>query len=153
MNDNNLKNFWVSFKSSFLIAPFELKIIFIISLIISLTDFYINAFGSRELIEKIIPVTGWVPGSFYFNLTVFSFLILSINSSKKIWLRNIIVIAILYGIIRDAYNFYSLKEVLFSENPYLRISPYKPIWKVYIPLVWLIILLSPRISKFCKIEN
>lgn len=141
---------WNYFKNSFKNAPFELKLILILSLIIVLSGFYIENFTHKEFYEKIIPVTGWSISSFYFNLFLFSFLVIIIKHPKIVWLKIIIILNLLIEIVLNAYRFYSLDELPITQNPYLQISPFRPIWQVLLPIIWILLVLSPRISKFCK---
>jgi hypothetical protein len=35
-------------------------------------------------------------------------------------------------------------------NPYLTVSPWRPLWIVVLPVLWIAVLHSPRIAKFCE---
>lgn len=135
-------------KIAFSQAPIELKILFYFSSLISIFNLFILFFGLEQLKLKLIPFTGWGLGHFYFNLTIFTFVLIVTKIPKKIWLRNLAVIALLTPIAIDAYYFYFLRGPQESENPFLTVSELRPIWQVYIPLIWVAVLLTPRVSKF-----
>ena len=45
---------------------------------------------------------------------------------------------------------YSVSDDLGPASPSDVASPYRPIWTVGIPLIWMVVLLSPRVNRHCS---
>jgi len=35
-------------------------------------------------------------------------------------------------------------------NPYLIISPWRPVWTMLVPSIWIIVLYLPRMNRYCR---
>lgn len=140
-----LKQLW----SNYNVAPLEFQAFFAFCILITVYGVLIHPFLPQGIRESTIPITGWnifVP--YGFNLTIlYSFLI---NPGKYrghlgIQYGNILLLAITiaFGI----FDLITWKGG-FEGNPYLHRSPWRLVWKIAIPLIWIVVLLSPRVKKY-----
>ena len=157
----------------FLTAPLKLRVFAIFSLVVTIFSIALPILGPKHLLEDIIPFTGWNPALGYMPGTIISFVIiytkfppLLLPPDKKsmayrafhriytktwFWLMRLGLIAplalqIVFGLLVDdklpANNF---------GNPYLTVSPWRPVWTVVIPAMWIaILLMAPQNRKTPK---
>jgi hypothetical protein len=148
----------------FLAAPLKLRVFAIFSLVVTVLGFTLPVLGPKHLLEEIIPFTGWNPALGYSGL-IMSFSIIYMKfpplllppDNKSIarralrhiytksvpWLMRLGLIAplavqIVFGLLYDD----KLPDNNFG-NPYLTVSPWRPVWTVLIPALWIAILLLP----------
>jgi hypothetical protein len=135
----------------FLAAPLELKVFAIFSVVVSILGFALPVLGPKNLWEAIVPFTGWSPNLGYVFGLFFTFAL--IYTKLPLWRLRFGIIAplslqIIFGLLfmdkLPANNF---------NNPYLTVSPWRPVWTVIIPALWIAILLSPRLRRFGKETN
>jgi hypothetical protein len=98
----------------------------------------------KEIGEVIVPITGFTLMPYFVTLII---TVNQLSRNKKLTNYNIGVLAfyILFNSIQsltigDDYNDFN--------NPYLKISPWRPVWTIALPALWILILLSPRIKKY-----
>lgn len=154
MEKPNLKQRLSVFLLRFLLAPVELKIFAFFSSTLFFLDIIINIFELKELDELIIPITGWLISFPYMMGLFFAFYILIIRDKKqRTNARNAIVFMMALSVLagfRDMLTF----DGNNTGNPYLDRSIWRPVWQIAIPALWILLLLfSPRIKKYCKVEN
>jgi len=151
---NNNTSYWKRFKSNLSLAPIEFKVFVVFSFIETAISLCLQIFGSKQLKESIIPTTGWL---FFMPYLVTSLTVASQLSG------NIII----SGRARSRYfnigflAFYMLImtiEALITSgndynNPYLMISPWRPVWTIVLPAIWILVLLSPRIKRYYELIN
>lgn len=151
-----------NFYKVFLAAPLELRAFVIFSLVVTILGFALPVFGLKKQLAAIMPFTGWLPTSCYlfglicaFSIIYTKFPPLLLTPDKKsmahralyhiytksAWLLRLGLIAVLavqivFGLLVEdklpANNF---------GNPYLTVSPWRPVWTVFIPAMWIAILL------------
>jgi len=140
-----------NFYHRFLAAPLELKAFAIFSVVVSILGFALPVFGPKNLWEAIVPFTGWSPNIGYVFGLFFTFAL--IYTHAPLWRLRFGIIAplalqISFGLLLmdklPANNF---------SNPYLTVSPWRPVWTVVIPALWIAILLLPRMGRFGKEIN
>lgn len=99
--------------------------------------------------EQIIPITGWSPFRDYPMLFFFVMMSLGINSRPLLIRRwQFIPVALLVVSIYHGYVSMTLWNGVEHSNPYLRISEWRPLYAIILPSLWILILLSPRVTKF-----
>jgi hypothetical protein len=157
----------------FLAAPLELKVFAIFSLVVTILSFALPVFGLKKQLEAIIPFTGWLPTSCYLSGLIMSFSIIYMKFppvllppdkkgmvhralhhlyTKSVpWLLHLGLIAplavqIVFGLLVDD----KLPDNNFA-NPYLTVSPWRPVWTVVIPALWIaILIMAPQNRKTPK---
>ena len=137
-----------NFYTRFLAAPPELKIFATFSVVVTILGVALPIFGPKQLWEAVVPLTGWTPGLGYMFGLFFTFALIYLKSPSWVLRLGIIaplVLQIIFGLIMMAMS--SAKNF---GNPYLTVSPWRPVWTVIIPALWIAMLLSPRISGFGK---
>jgi hypothetical protein len=143
-------------KKDFLAVPVELRVYFIFSIVVSLLSILIPV-ASSVLWEKIVPSFGWIPAVPYM-FSIFMIYALIYNKSikaKKDQVRNAIIrmltIQISYGLVIIIFN--AVIRENQSQNPYLTIHWFQPIWTILIPVIWIIIFRSKRVTRFCQLSG
>ena len=129
-------------------APLELRIFATFSVLITIFGLVLPILGPKHLWEVIVPFTGWNPALGYMFGLFFTFAL--VFSTSPLWVLRLgsitpLAMQIIVGLLEmakpHANNFH---------NPYLTVSPWRPVWTVIIPALWIVLLLSPRISRFGK---
>jgi hypothetical protein len=130
-------------------APLELVAFVSFSALVVLLDAGIQALAP-SFAEDSIKYTGWVPSMLYLNGVIMG-TFLCVHRTT----RGRICLLVLLGLwaIGHAIEFWSKFGRQDFDNPYLRVSPYRPIWTVAVPLVWLLVLLSPRVKRYCSVKR
>lgn len=109
-------------------------------------------FGPKSLNDAVVPYTGWGAGNNYAFTLFFAFALIFVKRLPRregiIWRFAIIAILLIYIFA----GYLQMKKVGGHDfgNPYLRVSPLRPLWTMVIPAFWVMALLSPRVNKFCK---
>jgi len=149
----------------FLAAPLELRVFAIFSLVVTILGFALPVFGLKKQLAAIMPFTGWLPTSCYMTGLIMSFATIytkfpplplppdkksmahralhHIYTKSAPWLLRLGLIAplavqIVFGLLDED----KLPDNNFG-NPYLTVSPWRPVWTVVIPALWIAILLMP----------
>jgi hypothetical protein len=103
--------------------------------------------GPRHLRELIIPFTGWCPSMTYGFSLVFVFMILfSPGRFRHLGL----VIMLVAGATIEYVNFQGVHFQQDFGNPYLKVSSMRYVWTSVVPLLWAVLMLSPRMFRYCK---
>ena len=158
----------------FLAAPLELRVFAIFSLVVTILSIALPILGPKHLAEYIIPFTGWNPALGYMPGLIMSFSIIYMKFpplllppdkqsmvhralhhlyTKSVpWLMRLGLIAplavqIVFGLLVDD----KLPDNNFG-NPYLTVSPWRPVWTVVIPALWIaILIMAPQNRKTPKL--
>jgi len=146
---NKFSSIWSSFSARFTSAPFQLQIFFVFCVFVTVFGYLIQPFLPDGIKESIIPITGWnmaVPYSFN-SIVIGSFLLnpKTINRKLNIQFGNILMLAI--PIIFGLFDLVTWSGG-YEGNPYLFRSPWRPVWTLAIPIIWIVVLLSPGIKKY-----
>jgi len=116
---------------------------------LSITAFDVFALASaafdwvmpRYLQEVVVPYTGWVPSMCYaFSLYFASSALLTGNTRARSAVLIFPVMQVAFGIV----SWIGQGGARASDNPYLRISEWRPLWTIGVPLVWLVLLAPVR---------
>ena len=134
--------------TKFSAAPLELRVFATFSVLVTILGVALPIFGPKQLWEAIVPFTGWTPGLGYMFGLFFTFALIYSKSPPFALRFGIIaplVLQIIFGLLMMA-----MSPAKNFGNPYLTVSPWRPVWTVAIPALWIALLLSPRISRFGK---
>ena len=137
-----------NFYTRFSAAPLELRAFAVFSVLVAILGTALPIFGPKHLWEAIVPFTGWTPALGYMFGLFFTFALIYMKSPLWVLRFGIIaplVLQIIFGLLMMA-----MSPAKNFGNPYLTVSPWRPVWTVAIPALWIALLLSPRISRFGK---
>ena len=144
-------DFFEKIATRILKTPIELIIFSLFSFSVFIFSIVVDNFCSNSFRESIIPYTGWNIDRAYSISWFFSFII--IFSSKK----NNRLLMLYFGLIFQlfisiVFGFFDLHRINGENfgNPYLIVSSFRPIWTIIVPAFWILILITPRIRRFCK---
>ncbi len=138
--------------SKFLAAPLELKCYAFFSAVI--TIFSVLLIFLPKINRAIVPITGWLPALGYMFGIYFIYALIFLKSMKanRIKFRTTLISFLIMHILFGLFNLLSYNGNNFS-NPYLTISKWQPVWTILIPLFWIVLLLSSRVTRFCKLTE
>jgi hypothetical protein len=106
----------------------------------------------RHLQELIVPYTGWVPSMCYAFSLYFAFsALLTGNTRARSAVLIFPVMQVAFGIV----SWIGQGGPRASDNPYLRISEWRPLWTIALPLVWLALLatVKPKSSEAATLST
>jgi hypothetical protein len=150
MNKTDETNKWRWSFARFFAAPLELSIFTVFCILVTL--FILVSFFSKDLNVTTLPTTGGFIGLFVYSVSLFSISKIlfrrNIDDRPKLLLR---IVALLLIII--VYGFFTLPSSNYNDfgNPYLKRSTLRPLWTIVLPTIWIMVLFSARIKKFCQL--
>jgi hypothetical protein len=131
------------------VAPAVLLAYSAFAVIITVIDFVILPLASESLRASIVPFTGWgLSGCYCFTIFFALTLIFQSQGRNKIRFTGIVTIMLIqigYGI----FMLSKLKEANYG-NPYLTVSPWQPVWTILVPAIWIALLYTPSMNRFCN---
>jgi hypothetical protein len=152
MRANQQSFSWTIFASRFRTAPLELKAFAVFSVVVTVLDlsltFLAGHLGLQSWPQQVVPITGWGASGGYMFTIFFAFLLIYGAGPRWRRMRLGIVAILLVKMLGDLCA-YTNRYPASSDNPYLIISPWRPLWIVVLPAIWIAILCSPRIRRFC----
>ena len=123
--------------AAFLVFALCITAFDVLSLVIAPID--LAALG--HLFERVVPYLGWVPSMCYaFSLYFAIFALLTGNARA----RNAVFIFPIMQIAFGVAGWVGEGGSRASDNPYLRISEWRPLWTVALPLAWLALLATVK---------
>jgi hypothetical protein len=128
-------------------VPLELYVFMAFGVFIPIADFIIHFIGPEEMHKALLPFTGWSISNGINFMTTFFAIALCITRNIKI--RNVLLILLGINITFGLIEFLIPWGDDFG-NPYLIRSYWRPVWTMMIPAIWIIVLLSPRIKRYCQ---
>ena len=128
-------------------VPLGLIALLIFSAASTIFSVYHYFYASDELRAIIVPHVGWIGTYIYFMFFMFSILLVVSRQTK---LRKNIVFGFLLLTCYGIFNYYVSQGRDNYGNPYLTYGAYKPIWDIVIPLLWLVVLTSKPVKKYCS---
>ena len=130
----------------FLAAPLELRIYAVFSIVVSLASLALPIFGPRKLWEALVPFTGWSPAIGYMFGLYFTLAL--IYTKIPAWRLRMGVLAPLALQILFGFQAMNAAPAGNFGNPLLMVSPWRPVWTIALPAIWMLVMLSPRITRF-----
>jgi hypothetical protein len=93
--------------------------------------------AARHLQGRLMPYTGWVPSMCYmFSLhSAFSALRTG-NARDRNWVVLMPAVQVSLGVI----SWFGMGGAQASDIPFLQVSPWRPLWTIALPLVWIALL-------------
>jgi len=124
-------------------APPELLLFGLFSVLVCAADMWLSFLGPQSLKARTVPFTGWVASMPYmFGLGWVIHLMLT--RDRRPAMRWALVAPLIVSIGFAVAQFTSPRGPDFG-NPYLVISPWRPVWTVAVPALWVaLLLLAPR---------
>ena len=132
-------------------APPQLLAYTIFAVAVTFTDYFILPFAPGTVRAWLVPHTGWVASMFY-SFTIYFAFALIYQGQKRSAVRLGITLQMLLQLTLGISQIFQMGSQTFG-NPYLTISPWRPVWTVLIPIIWIAILHSPRMNRFCAKES
>ncbi|QEG33676.1 hypothetical protein Pr1d_09400 [Bythopirellula goksoeyrii] len=130
--------------------PPPLSLRFYLWFVIAITVFELCRVATMGSLSFTIPFTGWMI-AFPYMFSIF-FVFAALRGSKFgpaiKSVRSFLVFAIILGVLEFAFS-YGREDF---DNPYLRVSLWRPVFTVMIPCLWLIVLNSKAVSTYCSGE-
>jgi hypothetical protein len=145
----NMHSHETSFRRRFEAAPSLLVAYAVFASLVTLASYVILPFAPDQLRESLIAYTGWNAGIPYPMTLIFVF-VLIFQEQRRRYVRMFgiafpLTILIVYGV----YSFFQYGEPNYN-NPYLTISPLRPVWTILIPAAWIVVLYLPTLNRFCN---
>jgi len=129
-------------------APSILVTYAVFAVVVTLADFVILPLVSETFRARLVPYTGWVASMFYAFTIFFAFTLIYQPKKRRVVRFAGITLQLLLQITYGVYQLFKMTGETFG-NPYLTISPWRPIWTILIPSIWIAVLYSPRMNRFC----
>ena len=129
-------------------APLELRAYAIFSVMATLLGYGLPLIGPRRLWEALVPLVGWTPCLGYVFGLYFTFALIYTTFPRYRLLLG--VLAPLALQIAVGLSDLAKPPTPNFGNPFLTVSPWRPVWSIVVPAVWITILLSPRITRSGK---
>ena len=151
-----ISNYLREWKAKVRLLPTDLKWLFWFSAALSFLCVLAMVFAHEQLYEEIIPYTGWSPEFPYFLVAVLVIQKTSLETNDSN-LANFISIrykvVYLFGIylIKGIYEWFEKAPEFYTHtNPYLRYDPNRPIYGIFLPLFWILIIGWPLMKDFFR---
>lgn len=139
--------------STFSAAPIQLRAFCLFATIVTILS-VLFLFANSTLRRSMVPITGSsIAAGYSFGLFFTYALIFSSNERiKKIKVLLGILIPLVLYILLGLFTFFNYNHQNFG-NPYLTVSKWQPIWTILIPLFWIVVLMSKRVTRYCLGTN
>jgi len=129
-------------------APWALLSYIIFAVAATIADYVILPHTSKAFQEMLVPYTGWVASMSYSSTLFFSFVFiyqLKGRMANRSTITGLLLLQVAFG----AWDCLRTPGENYG-NPYLTISPWRPIWTLLIPSIWIAVLYLPSMNRFCK---
>lgn len=152
---NNLTNYKKNLKDhlgilyeKFSAAPIGLKAFAIFALIVTVLELSIYLLAKQDIRSFYSEKFGVNTGSSYmFTLLFTGFLIFSTKGSKPFGLRFAIAALL---ILKISFQCLKLLSIIDDGGKFEKSGTAGLIWSIIIPAIWVIVIFSPGVSKFCN---
>jgi hypothetical protein len=117
---------------------------------VAVTAFEVMMVFSRndQLLSLLTPYTGWNLAMFYSFTVFFAFAIAYIPTRRNV-MRFAVILQLLFSILAGNADLYQRSTDTFG-NPYLIISPWRPVWTMALPAFWIVLFFTPGMNLFCR---
>lgn len=119
----------------------------VFAIAITITDWLIIVYASDSLRSRLVPFTGWVASMFY-AFTIYIAIALIFVQRKRMYIRFGITAQLVLSIAFGIFQLFQITGKTFG-NPYLTVSPWRPVWTILIPGIWIVLLHLPSMNRFC----
>lgn len=127
-------------------APIEIRAFLWFSIVAAVADLVVLG-ALTDLRDSLNPYLGRGP-MFIYVIGVSAAMALCRGRENRA--RWILIGAIGLWVVLSLLRFWSHPERAGETDPTRRVSPYQLIWIVGIPLLWMLVLLSPRVKRYCS---
>jgi peroxiredoxin len=130
-------------KSARSTIPIGILALIIFAILVTTIDYKLTFWGPISLKEQIVPITGWGMSSTYTMTGIIAVFYCITRAHRMLYvMAAILLMHILVGIV----------EALMPVgedfgNPWLMVSPWRPVWSILIPGLWMIVVLRTLISR------
>ena len=128
-------------------APWMLNAYICFAVMVTFADYLVLPFTAASFQARLVPYTGWLACMFY-SFTIFFAFALAYQTTGRRAMRFTIALMLFLQIVFGTLELW-LRTGKAYGNPYLTISPWRPIWTMIIPCIWIAMLYSPRMNRFC----
>jgi high-affinity Fe2+/Pb2+ permease len=130
------------------LAPAVLVAYAFFAVIVTVADFAVLPLTSKHLQEWLVPRTGWVASMFY-AFTIFFTLDFIFRHEGRTRNRLTITGFLAFQVVIGLWDLSRMQDENYG-NPYLTISPWRSVWTIIIPSLWIIALYLPSMNRFCE---
>ncbi len=138
--------------------PYDIITFFIFCLAISVFSFYLRLDINKELKSSLMPYTGWGFGRGY--MTAMLFILIGLMSSKSSvsktlqFLRIIVIVLMSVNVYDGVQDWLRITpEDYTNPNPYLRYDTLTPIYTIFTPLFWTLLMVATLSWNYFKKKN
>jgi len=148
MNTNNDTPLFRRFMKAVAAAPWPLVSYTSFAVAVTIADLVLLPRALDILRERLVPYTDWVASMPYAFTIFFSFAFIY-QQKGRMGNRSAITWLLLLQVALGAWHFAPTPGENFG-NPYLTVSPWRPIWTILIPALWIAVLHLPSMNRFCN---
>jgi hypothetical protein len=130
-----------------LAAPWMLLAYIFFAVSVTIGDFALLPFAPETFRAWLVPYTGWVPAMFYAYILFFALMLVYQPRGRRA-MRSAVALMLFLQIVWGVCE-YSFRSMDTFGNPYLTISAWRLVWTMIIPCLWIMVLFSPRMNRFC----
>jgi len=133
-------------KAKIRLLPIDLKCLFWFSAPLFFLCILSEIFMNEQVYEKILPYTGWSPGFGYGILALITIQNTSLktndsNLANFISIRKKVVYVLGIYLIKGIYDWFKKAPEFYIEtNPYLKYDPLQPVYAIFLPMFWILII-------------
>ena len=149
MTKRNTPTDWTTHYHLFKSAPIELRSYFLFALIS--TVLLVLELLNKDLRRAITPITGWFFSLGYMMSLASMYTLIFQDVPNKTRIRLAVIAPLVIYTLFSIYDLLKYQDY-GSVNPF-HISNWQPIWTIIIPTIWIGLLLSNRVTQFCKSQD
>jgi hypothetical protein len=147
MTKRNTQSEWTKHYAQFNLAPVELRAYFAFALLSTVSLLLIQL--NKDLHRVIVPITGWLGAANYMFSLGFTYTLIFQTVPQKSRIRIAVIALLLFYALFSVYDLITNGHPI-SDNPYVTVSQWRPIWTIVIPMFWIAVPLSNKVTRFCK---
>jgi len=129
------------------LAPPVLVAYALFAVTVTVADFGVLPLTSDSLQEWLVPHTGWV-ASMCYAFTIFFTLDFIFRHEARTWNRFTITGLLAFQVVLGVWDLSGMRDENYG-NPYLTISPWRSVWTIIIPSLWIVAFYLPSMNRFC----
>ncbi len=130
-------------------APPALLAYALFAIMVTLADFVVLPFAPASFRTSLVQYTGWGASGPY-AFTIFFAFQLMLQRQRRGFVRFFgITVLLLIMITLGNFDLSEIDQPNYN-NPYLTISPWRRVWTIFIPVIWIMLLHTPGMNRFCR---